>query len=79
MGFDVVALPFKIGERVFCVIHGKDKIVEDVIWDYDIWSIRDGVKLRIRLENFNDYVIAQAGKTVFRTREEAEAALRERN
>lgn len=79
MAVDVVALPFKIGEKVFCIIHGTDEIVEDVIWDYDIWSIREGAKLRIRLESFNDYVVAQAGKTVFRTREEAEKALRERN
>lgn len=70
-----VKLPCKIGEKVFCILHGKNEIVEDVVEDYDIWSIKAGIKLRLSLLNHNDYVVAEFGKTVFLTREEAEAAL----
>lgn len=72
---EAVILPCKIGEKVFCILHGKNEIVEDVVEDYDIWSIKAGIKLRISLLNHNDYVVAEFGKTVFMTREEAEAAL----
>lgn len=74
----VFVLPCKIGEKVFCIRHDKGEILEDVVEDYDIWSIKDGIKLRITLQNFNSYVIAEFGKTVFLTREEAEAAFTER-
>lgn len=73
----VIVLPCKVGERVFCVLHSKYKIVEDIVEDYDIWSIKNGIKLRISLLNYNNYVIGEFGKTVFLTREEAEAKLKE--
>ena len=47
-------------------------IQQDIVEDYDIWSIKDGVKLRISLLNHKDYVVAEFGKTIFLTREEAE-------
>lgn len=72
---EAVVLPCKIGEKVFCILHSKNEIVEDIVDDYDIWSIKNGIKLRISLLNHNDYVVAEFGKTVFLTREEAEAAL----
>lgn len=72
---DAVVLPCKIGEKVFCILHGKNEIVEDVVEDYDIWSIKAGIKLRLSLLNHNDYVVGEFGKTVFLTREEAESAL----
>ena len=72
---DAVVLPCKIGEKVFCILRVKNEIVEDVVEDYDIWSIKAGIKLRLSLLNHNNYVIAEFGKTVFLTREEAEAAL----
>ena len=75
---DAVVLPCKIGGRVFCVLRYKNEIVEDVVEDYDIWSIKDGIKLRLSLLNHKSYVIGEFGKTVFLTREEAEAALAER-
>ena len=68
----VTVLPCDIGERVFCILHNKNEIVEDIVEDYDIWSIKDGVKLRISLLNHKDYVVAEFGKTIFLTREEAE-------
>lgn len=74
---DAVIMPCKIGEKVFCILHGKNDVVEDVVEDYDIWSIKSGIKLRLSLLNHNDYVIAEFGKSVFLTREEAEAALSE--
>ena len=72
---DAVPLPCNIGEKVFCILHSKNEIVEDVVEDYDIWSIKNGIKLRISLLNYKDYVVAEFGKAVFLTREEAEAAL----
>lgn len=72
---EAVVLPCKIGEKVFCILHSKNEIVEDVVEDYDIWSIKDGAKLRLSLLNYRDYVVAEFGKTVFLTRKEAEAAL----
>ena len=71
----VTVLPCNIGERVFCILHNKNEIVEDIVEDYDIWSIKDGVKLRISLLNHKDYVVAEFGKTIFLTREEAEKEL----
>lgn len=70
---DAVELPLKIGEKCYCINH-KNEVIEDIVDDYDIWSIKDGVKLRITLKNYNDYVIGEFGKGVFRTREEAEKA-----
>ena len=78
-GLEVLVLPCKIGEKVFCVLHAKNEIVEDVVEDYDIWSIKKGIKLRISLLNHKDYVVGEFGKTVFLTREEAEAAIAERS
>ena len=72
---DAVVLPCEIGETVFCILHAKNEIVEDVVEDYDIWSIKDGIKLRLSLLNHNDYVVGEFGKTVFLTREEAKATL----
>lgn len=75
---DAVELPLKIGEKCYCILIHKNEIVEDVVDDYDIWSIKNGVKLRITLKNYNDYVIGECGETVFKTREEAEAAMERR-
>lgn len=75
---EAVVLPCKIGGKVFCILHSKNEVVEDVVEDYDIWSIKDGIKLRISLLKYKDYVVGEFGKTVFLTREEAEAALAER-
>lgn len=75
---DAVVLPCTVGETVFCITHSKNEVVEDVVEDYDIWSIKDGIKPRISLLNHKDYVVAEFGKTIFLTREEAEAALAER-
>ena len=72
----LLVLPCKVGDRVFCILHSKNEIVEDVVEDYDIWSIKNGLKLRISLLNINDYVVGEFGKTVFLTLEEAEAALK---
>ena len=73
-----IVLPYLIGETVFCVTNPPyEAIVEDVVYDYDIWSIREGIKVRLELENYNNYVVGQLGKTVFFTREEAESALEE--
>jgi hypothetical protein len=71
---DAVELPLKIGEKCYCINH-KNEIVEDVVSDYDIWSVKNGVKLRIELLNNNSYVVGEFGKTIFRTREEAQAAI----
>ena len=72
---DAVVLPCKVGERVFCILHAKREIVEDVVEDYDIWSIKNGIKIRLSLLNHNDYVVGEFGKTVFLNHEEAKAAL----
>ena len=71
---DAVVLPCKIGEKVFCINRSKNEIVEDVVEDYDIWSIKTGVKLRLSLLNHKDYIVGEFGETVFLTREEAEVA-----
>lgn len=71
---DAVELPLKIGEKCYCIMNYTNEIVEDVVDDYDIWSIKNGVKLRITLAHHNSYVIGEFGKGVFRTREEAEKA-----
>jgi hypothetical protein len=76
---DVVELPLKIGEKCYCILNHKNEVIEDIVDDYDIWSIKDGVKLRIRLLNYNDYVIGEYGKTAFKTREEAETEIERRN
>lgn len=70
---DAVELPLKIGEKCYCINY-KNEIVEDFIADYDIWSIKNGAKMRMELLNNRSYVVAEFGKTVFRTREEAEKA-----
>ena len=75
----VFVLPCKIGERVYCIMNHNSEIVEDVVDDYDIWSVKDGIKLRLSLRDYDSYVIAEFGKTVFLTREEAEAALDKEN
>lgn len=70
----LLKLPCKVGDYVYVI--KNDEILKDVIEDYDIWSIRDGIKLRTQLRDFNSYVIAEIGKTAFLTEEEADAALR---
>ena len=72
---DAVELPLKIGEKCYCILNHKNEVIEDIVDDYDIWSIKDGVKLRITLKNYNDYVVGEFDKGVFRTREEAQAAI----
>ena len=72
----VIVLPCKVGDTVWCVTN-QNTIIEDCVKDFDIWSVRNGIKVRLTLETFNSYVVGEFGKTVFLTREEAEAALKE--
>lgn len=70
----LIKLPCKVGDTVYII--KNDKIMEDKVEDYDIWSIRNGIKLRIQLQYYNDYVFTELGKTVFLDRKEAEEAMR---
>lgn len=72
---NLIELPFNIGERAWIIL--KNEIIEDVVEDYDIWSIKDGVKLRISLLNHKDYIVGEYNKTVFLTKEEALRKLKE--
>ena len=69
----IIELPFEIGEKVYIV--KKNNVYEDVVEDYDIWSLKNGIHLRIRVMNNRDYIIGVLGKDVFRTKDEAEQAL----
>lgn len=70
---NLIELPLNIGEIAWIIL--KNEIIEDVVEDYDIWSIKNGVKLRITLQNHRDYVVGELNKTVFLTKEKAEKAL----
>ena len=70
---NIVLLPFEIGEKVYVIKNGC--ITEDYVKDYDIWSLKNGIHLRIELQNVYDYVVGEFGKNVFATKEEAEQAL----
>ena len=70
---NIVLLPFEIGEKVYVVKNGG--ISEDHVKDYDIWSFKNGIHLRIELQNLCDYVVGEFGKNVFAAKEEAEQAL----
>ena len=72
----LVVLPCRIGDTVFCIPAMGEEIIEDIVEDADIWSIKDGIKVRLTLKTFKDYVVGEFGKTVFLTREEAEQALK---
>ena len=72
---NLIELPFNIGERAWIIL--KNEIIEDVVEDYDIWSIKDGIKLRITLQNHRDYVVGEFNKNIFSTKIEAEKALAE--
>ena len=65
-----IELPFEIGEKIYAI--KNNAVIEDEVEDYDIWSLKNGVHLRIRTLNNRDYIIGVYGKTVFRTKEEAE-------
>lgn len=69
----LLRLPCKVGDTVYC-IH-KNEIIEDTVFDYDIWSLKNGISLRISLENYRDYIVGIFGKTVFLTYQEAELEL----
>ena len=71
----LIRLPFKVGDTVYAI--AKNEVVQDIVDDYDIWSIKSGLHLRIRLRDYKDYVIGAVGKDVFLTREEAEQALKQ--
>lgn len=71
----LIKLPCKVGDTVYII--KNDEIIKDKVEDCDIWSIRDGIKLRIQLQHYNDYVFGELGKTVFLDRKEAEAVLEE--
>ena len=71
----LLRLPCKIKDTVYAIV--KNKIVKDVVEDYDIWSLRNGFHLRFRLRNYKNYVIGLFGKDIFRTQEEAEQALKQ--
>lgn len=70
---NIVLLPFEIGEKVYVIKNGC--ITEDYVNDYDIWSFKNGIHLRIKLQNVYDYVVGEFGKNVFATKAEAEQAL----
>ena len=70
---NIVLLPFEIGEKVYVIKNGC--ITEDYVKDYDIWSLKNGIHLRIELQNVYDYVVGEFGKNVFATKKEAEQAL----
>lgn len=72
----LVELPCKIGDSVYCVRAETREIVVDKVSDFDVWSIRQGVKMRLTLQTHNDYVVGEFGKTVFLNLEEAEAAMK---
>ena len=72
----LVVLPCKVGDTVFCILAMGKEIIEDIVEDADIWSIKDGIKVRLTLKTFKDYVVGEFGKTVFLTKEEAERALK---
>ena len=72
----LVVLPCKVGDTVFCIPAMGKEIIEDIVEDADIWSIKDGIKVRLTLKTFKDYVVGEFGKTIFRTLEEAEQALK---
>lgn len=71
----LIKLPFKIGDTVYC-IH-RNAIVTDRVDDFDIWSFRSGIHLRISLENYRDYIVGRFGEEVFLTQSEAEQALKQ--
>ncbi len=73
----VIVPPCKVGDTVFCVLHHKKEIVQDRVKDFDIWSVSNCIKVRLTLENWNDYVVGEFGKTVFLSCKKAEAALKE--
>lgn len=70
---NIVLLPFEIGEKVYVIKNSC--ITEDYVKDYDIWSLKNGIHLRIELQNVYDYVVGEYGRNVFATKEEAETAL----
>lgn len=71
----LVVLPCKVGDRVWAVNIAKKEIVEDVVEDFDIWTMKNGANLRITLKNNNSYVVGKYGETVFSNEKEAEQAL----
>lgn len=72
----MIELPFEIGKKVYVI--KKNSVVEDIVEDYDIWSLKDGIHLRIKVMNNDCYVIGAYNKDVFKTKEEAEEALRKK-
>ena len=71
----LIKFPCPIGSTVYAIV--KNEIVKDVVDDYDIWSVKSGLHLRIRLTNYKDYVIGVFGKDIFLTKEEAEQKLKQ--
>lgn len=71
----LLRLPCKIKDTVYAIV--KNKIVKDVVEDYDIWSLRNGLHLRIKLRTHRNYVIGLFGKDIFLTKEEAEQVLKQ--
>lgn len=72
-----VELPCEIGNTVYCI--RNHQIVTDKVVDYDIWSIKDGIKLRLTLDQYRSYIVGSLGVDVFLTLQEAEAAIRRMN
>lgn len=69
----LLMLPCKVGDTVYAIVNNE--ILEDVVDDYDIWSIKSGLHLRVQLRNYKDYVVGAFGKDIFLTKEEEEQAL----
>ena len=77
---DAIVLPVKVGQTVWCVIDGFDRVVEGKIYEYTIRG--DGLTYFrfTRVGYFTGSAMEDAiGKTVFLTREAAEAAMKARD
>ena len=77
-----VVLPCKVGDTVYVVEEGSTTIKTNVVADYHMWSLREGMKLRIALQepdryHNRTYYVGEVGKTIFLSHSEAEAALAE--
>lgn len=75
---DAVVLPFKVGETVYRMLPYEDFVMECTVSEY---SITNKVYMVLREVQFNarrGMLVDEVGKTVFRTRKEAENAIKER-
>lgn len=73
-----VELPCKVGDTIFCIIHilGETEIVSSKV--QRILFTEDDCRLIVQDNNYIGLSVNDVGKTIFLSREEAEAALNER-